>query len=149
MLIPCEIAVRYALPYIRRRIADELMNTHHLTQTETAKYLELDQSAVSLYSKRMRGNLIDLENDRAIQSLIAKQANVILQNDPVFVGKQKLFCEVCTEIRSKGYLCMIHKESDAKIDKACTFCKTNVCKGFDYYLKREARLLESNSSHIP
>lgn len=135
MLIPCEIAVKYALPYIRRKIADELMNNHHLTQVQAAKHLELDQSAISLYQQRQRGNRIDLESDTDIQSLIAKQANFLVQSNLDFMSKQRLICEVCKVIRSKGYLCEFHRDSDPTVDPKCGFCKTTVCPGFNYYLQ--------------
>lgn len=136
MLIPCEIAVKYALPYIRAMLANELMSRHHLTQMQTAKYLELNQSAISLYHQRLRGNWINLQNDNQIQLLISKQANFLVKNNPCYTDKLGLFCEVCKVVRTKGYLCSLHRGSDSTVDKACNFCKTNVCPGLEYYIKK-------------
>jgi len=125
MLTPCEIAVKIALPSVRAMVANELMNTHNLNQAEAAKLLGISQPAVSLYQQKLRGNSINLDADAEITALVTKHASFLVNGNPTYTDKLTSFCEICRTIRSKGYLCSIHKAFDPMVDiENCDFCKT-------------------------
>lgn len=125
MLTPCEVAVKIALPSVRAMVANELMSRHNLNQAEAAKLLGISQPAVSLYQQKLRGNSLDLEGDVEIKSLVTKHAEFLVNGNPSYTDRLNSFCEICSAIRSKGYLCNIHKSFDPAVDLAtCDFCKT-------------------------
>lgn len=124
MFTPCEVAVKIALPSVRAMVANELMNKHNLNQAEAAKLLGLSQPAVSLYQQKLRGNSIDIEGDTEIKALVINHANNLVTGNPSYVEMLGSFCEICRTIRSKGYLCLIHKSFDSAVDlDNCDFCK--------------------------
>lgn len=124
MLTPCEVAVKIALPSVRAMVANELMSKHNLNQAEAAKLLGISQPAVSLYQQKLRGNSINLENDDEVKGLVAKHAAFLANDAPSYTEKLASFCEICSIIRSKGYLCSIHKSFDPAADlEKCDFCK--------------------------
>jgi len=72
MIVPCEVAVKCVLPVVRAMIAKELVTKHGLNQVETARLLGVSQPAISLYSRKARGNALNLENDHDIAVLVGK-----------------------------------------------------------------------------
>ena len=125
MLTPCEVAVKIALPSVRAMVANELMNKHSLNQAEAAKLLGISQPAVSLYQQKLRGNSINLDGDPEITALVTKHAEFLVNGNPSYMDRLSSFCEICRTIRSKGYLCSIHKAFDPTVDiESCDFCKT-------------------------
>ena len=125
MLTPCEVAVKIALPSVRAMVATELMNKHSLNQAEAAKILGISQPAVSLYQQKLRGNSINLDGDPEITALVTKHAEFLVNGNPSYMDRLSSFCEICRTIRSKGYLCSIHKAFDPTVDiERCDFCKT-------------------------
>jgi predicted transcriptional regulator len=125
MLTPCEVAVKVALPSVRAMLANELMSAHRLNQAETAKLIGISQPAVSLYQQKLRGNSINLENDGEIKSLVAKHAASLVNGNSSYTDHLVSFCQICKILRSKGYLCDIHKAFDPAVDtETCNFCKS-------------------------
>jgi len=125
MLTPCEVAVKCALPSVRAMMANELMSKHSLKQAEAAKLLGISQPAISLYQKKLRGNSINLGSDSDISALVSQHAENLVNGSPSYRDMILSFCEICKIIRSKGYLCKIHKTFDPAIDtERCGFCKT-------------------------
>ncbi len=125
MLTPCEVAVKCALPSVRAMVATQLVNKHNLNQAQAAKLLGVSQPAISLYQKKVRGNSLDLWSDPEIAASIAKQAEVLANDGSNQRNNLIWFCAICRTLRSKGYLCKIHKDLDPNMDiDNCGFCKT-------------------------
>lgn len=119
------MAVKTVLPVVRAMVANELVSERNFNQADAAKLLGVSQPAVSLYQQKLRGNAISLENDEEITSLVTKYADLLVNGPPRQSEKLGSFCEICRTIRSKGYLCSIHKSFDPTFDiEACNFCKT-------------------------
>ncbi len=124
MLTPCEVAVKCALPSVRAMVATELVNKHNLNQAQAAKLLGVSQPAISLYQKKLRGNSLDLWGDPDISLSVSKQAELLANSTLDTKAHVEWFCSVCKTLRSKGYLCKIHKDLDSAVDIAnCNFCK--------------------------
>ena len=125
MLVPCEIAVKCALPAVRAMIAKELVTKHNLKQAEAAELLGVSQPAISLYSRKIRGKAINLENDQDVKTLIEKLSNIIAKKNLSHKEFIVRFCEICRTIRAKGLLCKMHKNFEPSIDiNDCELCST-------------------------
>ncbi len=123
MLVPCEVAVKCALPAIRAMIAKELMTNCKLRQADAARLLGVSQPAISLYSRKIRGKAIDLENDSEIKNLTEELARRLFEGDLPPTRFISSFCQICRKIRAKGLLCKMHRTFDPSIDiEKCGLC---------------------------
>ena len=131
MSVPCEIAVKCALPAVRAMIANELMTKHSLKQADAAKLLGVSQPAISLYHRQMRGKAMDLEDDSDVKDLIIKLACRLSQDNLSHSEFLSDLCYICKTIRTKGLLCAMHKTFDPAIDtehcKLCTSMNPTQC----------------------
>jgi predicted transcriptional regulator len=126
MLTPCEVAVKCALPSVRAMVANELVNKYNLKQAEAAELLGISQPAISLYQRKLRGNVIHVENDPDITALVAKHADFLVKGASTHKEIILSFCGICKTLRSKGFLCEIHKAFDPTIEiEKCGFCQTS------------------------
>jgi len=129
MLVPCEVAVKCVLPVVRAMIAKELVAKHGSNQVETARLLGVSQSAISLYSRKARGNAINLENDRDVAVLVAGLTDLLAEGKLSHWEFISMFCEVCCTIRAKGLMCKLHKAFDPTIDiDECELCAIEIPK---------------------
>ena len=125
MLTPCEVAVKCALPSVRAMVANELMTNHSLKQAEAAKLLGISQPTVSLYQQKLRGNSIDLGSDAEISAMVNQHAEALVSGTRTYEDLLLSFCKICRTIRSKGFMCKIHKAFDPAVDlDKCDFCRT-------------------------
>ncbi len=123
MLTPCEVAVKTVSPAIRALLAKYLLDKHELKQTQVADMLGITQSAVSKYSKNVRGTAMPMETDTEIQSIVAQMAGLLATQPAQQKEVMKLFCRACVKIRSDGLMCpLCHQNQQPKIDD-CDFCK--------------------------
>lgn len=123
MSMPCEVAVKCVLPVVRSMVAKELMVKYGLKQTDIAEKLSVSQPAISLYSRKLRGKAIDLENDEDIRNQVQKIARTMIEDEPTHRDIIPKYCELCKTIRGKGLLCELHKAFDSNIDiETCRLC---------------------------
>jgi len=125
MKSPCELIVWYLLPAIRAELSKALKKEHVL-QKDTAKYLDMTPSAVSLYISGKRGG--DMELPGEIKLKIQELAKRIIAEDMSPYTVMKCLCPICVEIRKKKILCDIHKKVDKGLPDDCDFWKeSNEC----------------------
>ena len=126
MSMPCEVAVKCVLPVIRAMLANELMEKNRMKQTKVAEILRVSQPAISLYSRKIRGTAISLEDDEDIGKLIHNFAEALAENKLSHRDMIPKYCEICKTIRAKGLLCELHKVFDPTINiETCDLCRTN------------------------
>ncbi len=123
MLMPCEVAVKSLVPSIRSAIAKELTQTYGLKQTKVANLLGVTQTAVSKYTRHIRGTVIEIEEIEEVRPIF-KETIVLLANGNIsryeLAGR---FCEICEIVRRKRLLCELCKRSDPSIDiQKCFVC---------------------------
>jgi uncharacterized protein len=101
MQFPCELVVWRILPAIKARVARNLKEKG-MPQKDIAKALDSTEAAISQY----------LSGKRAADFKISAEMNDMLDvvSDAIAKGKnQKVLkygiCQVCKEIRTKGYAC--------------------------------------------
>jgi predicted transcriptional regulator len=126
MLLPCEVAVRSVVPALRSVIARELTQTYGLKQKDVAQLLGVTQTAVSKYTRHVRGTVLKLEEVEEVQPTI-KEIVVSLANGDM--SKYKLvtkLCVACEIIRQKGLMCELCSLSDPTIDvQQCFVCHSD------------------------
>jgi len=126
MLLPCEVAVKSLVPAIRSAIARELTQTYGLKQKDVARLLGVTQTAVSKYTRHVRGVVLKVEDVEEIQPTL-KEIVVSLANGRA--SKYELvakFCVACEIIRRKGLMCELCKLSDPSIDvQQCLVCHSD------------------------
>ncbi|UCH71178.1 MAG: hypothetical protein JSV29_04215 [Candidatus Bathyarchaeota archaeon] len=126
MLLPCEVAVRSLVPAIRSAISRELTQTYGLRQKDVASLLGVTQTAVSKYTRHVRGTVLKIEEVEEVQPMI-KEIVVSLANG--HMSKYELvakFCVACEIIRRNGLMCELCKLSDPSIDiKECFVCHSD------------------------
>lgn len=131
MLIPCEIAVKFVLPSVRAAIANRLVSSYGLKQMDAAKLLGISQPAISLYTRRLRGSALNLEDYPDVMNFIDRLAEMLVNGNFNFNSFVEEFCKVCRFVRSKGLLCSFHKLVDPNVNIGeCDICKCILDGGF-------------------
>jgi predicted transcriptional regulator len=132
MLMPCEIAVKSLVPSIRAYIAIELTQTYQMKQNDVAKILGITQTAVSKYTRQVRGTVVKIDD---LDEMRVMMQNIINQIVDQKFSRQDLaikFCQICQIIRGNGLMCKFCERTDPTINiQACQICKsvsTN-CRG--------------------
>ena len=126
MILPCEVAVKSLVPALRSAIARELTQIYGLKQKDVANLLGVTQTAVSKYTRHVRGTVLKIEGVEEVQPTL-KEIVVSLANGRM--SKYELaakFCVACEIIRQKGLMCDLCKLSDPLIDiQQCHVCQVN------------------------
>lgn len=122
-MMPCEVIVRYYLPAMRYKIANELMKEYGWTQVEVSDKLRITQAAVSKYM----GGKLDERAKRFSESRGVKNAakriarefarGKIQQSDSIAE-----LCLVCGTLRREGKLCKMHLDMKRLKDCNCHIC---------------------------
>jgi predicted transcriptional regulator len=123
MIAPCEVAVKSVVPAVKAMIAKELVEKHSLRQDEVAELLGISQSAVSKYTTKTRGYVINIAEIQQVQPFIDKMITLLVKRDyprREFLG---LFCQACLTVRKTDLMCQFCKKADSEIDmEKCGFC---------------------------
>ncbi|MEM2081713.1 MAG: hypothetical protein QW744_05535 [Candidatus Bathyarchaeia archaeon] len=125
MLLPCEIGVKTVLPAIKALIARNFVEKHGMKEQQVATILGLSQSAISRYTTKNRGNIIQIENVPEVQALIDQMVNTLLHEKARQSEILKLFCRLCKIIREKGLMCEpCQKKTPHPSAEICAFCRS-------------------------
>jgi predicted transcriptional regulator len=104
-------------------IAKELMTKHLMKQVKVAELLGVSQPAISLYTRKIRGRAMDLENEIEITKLIENLASSLAKEELSHKDYIVAFCEICRTIRAKGLMCKLHKTFDPTVNiEKCKLC---------------------------
>jgi predicted transcriptional regulator len=115
--------VRSVLPAIRAMLAQELVDGYGLRQERVAEILGLSQSAVSKYSRRVRGHVIKANDVQEVRPLINNIITLLMDGTYTREEFLDLFCRTCTTIRKSRLMCEFCQKSDPKVKiKDCNFC---------------------------
>jgi hypothetical protein len=123
LILPCEVAVKSVIPAVRALIAKQLMEEQGLKQDQVAELLGISQSAVSKYSRRVRGHAIKVDGIAEIRPLIDGIIILMLDGKRQNAELLELFCQACAAIRRTSLMCVFCHKSDPKIKiEECRFC---------------------------
>jgi predicted transcriptional regulator len=93
-----------------------------MKEIEVAQVLGVSQSAVSKYSKGVRGTTIPLDGLPEIRTITDQMATLLLASPIQQLEVMKLFCQACALIRSKGLMCGLCNENQTPKIEGCNFC---------------------------
>jgi predicted transcriptional regulator len=125
VIIPCEIAVKSVLPAVKALMAIELVEKHGLKQDETAEILGISQSAVSKYTRKVRGYMIRIDDIEEVEPLIDKMISLLVDGTYQRTDFLRFFCQTCMTIRKAGLMCQFCQKTDPKIKlEKCDLCIT-------------------------
>jgi len=123
LIIPCEVAAKSVVPAVKALMAKELVEKRGFNQDRTAKILGISQSAVSKYTRQIRGHAIRVDNIEDIQPVIGKMADLLSTGSYRRAEFLKLFCQACSGIRRTGVMCRFCKTSNLQPEiEECRFC---------------------------
>lgn len=105
-------------------MAKELVEGHYLKQNEVARILGISQSAVSKYTRQVRGYVIKTDNIEEVQPLIDNMINLLRDGNVERARFLRLFCQTCLTLRKKGLMCQFCRKTDPRINlEDCRFCR--------------------------
>lgn len=131
MILPCEVAVKSVIPAVRALIAKQLMEEQGLNQGQVAELLGVSQSAVSKYSRKVRGHAIEVDGVGEIRPLIDGIIILLLDGKRQDAEVLELFCQACVAIRKTSLMCVFCHKSDPRIKlEDCRFCVSLVSEGY-------------------
>ena len=121
MRIPCELIVWYVLPSIRRELARELVDKHHLTQAEVARRFGVTDAAVSQYLKSKRGTSKEIENSGKYEDFRKEVADsaVRMINGSDIVTET---CRICQMVKKSGMMVKVYETHSGVGAPQCLSC---------------------------
>jgi predicted transcriptional regulator len=123
LILPCEVTVKSVVPALKALMAQQLIQEHGMKQEQVAEILGISQSAVSRYSKKVRGHVVEADKVQQAQSLVAGMVIMLVNGEHSRAEFLQLFCEACGAIRKTGVVCQFCKKSEPKIKiQECGFC---------------------------
>ena len=115
--------MKSVIPAIKALMAKELVEEHGLKQDQVAEILGISQSAVSKYSRKVRGYVIKLDDVAEVQPLINDMIVLLMNRTYRRTEFLELFCQTCLAIRKTSLMCDFCQKSDPKIKiEECGFC---------------------------
>lgn len=103
MRTDCETIAVKILPTIRALIAKELIDKYGMTQQQAAKKLGITQSAISQYTRQLRGSgMSKIEKNKEIIKGVERVANKLASQDSA--GPKDLqiyFCSICKTMKKR------------------------------------------------
>ena len=125
MKIPCELIVWYVLPSIRRELARELVEKHHLTQAEVARRFGVTDAAISQYLKSKRGTNKELENSGKYEDFKqeVERAAIRIMNGSDIVTET---CKICEMVKRSGMLIKVYETRTGVKAPECICPESNV-----------------------
>ncbi len=122
MIIPCEVATKTVCPAIRALMAQTLIEKHNMNQIKVAQVLGVTQSAISKYSKKVRGTTIPIGNIPQVHELADQMISLLLAKPVHQTEVMRIFCQACTLIRSQGLMCPLCQQNQGPQIENCSFC---------------------------
>jgi predicted transcriptional regulator len=123
LILPCEVAVKSVVPAVKALIARQLAEEHGLRQEQVAEILGMSQSAVSKYSRKVRGHAIDIDDIKGVRPLISDMIAMLLDEPRQNSELVQLFCKACVAVRRTSLMCAFCQKSDPKMKiEECRFC---------------------------
>jgi len=95
---PCEYMIWNGLPFIRREIAESLIDDFGLSQKEVAERLGVTPAAICQYRAKKRGRM-KIKHEIITKEIIIS-AERIIKNDGISIMEET--CRICRIMRSNG-----------------------------------------------
>jgi predicted transcriptional regulator len=126
LILPCEVAVKSVIPAVKALIAQELVTEHGLKQDQVAEILGISQSAVSKYSRKIRGHAVRIDDMEEIQPLVGNMIDLLMNGTYQRSEFLQLFCQACIAVRKTSVMCDFCRKSSPNLKiEDCSYC-TNI-----------------------
>jgi predicted transcriptional regulator len=90
-----------------------------------AEILGISQSAVSKYTRQVRGYVIKIDNIDEVQPLINKMIGMLVSGSCQRLELLRFFCRTCMVIRKNGLMCQFCQKAEPQMEiQECSFCVT-------------------------
>jgi predicted transcriptional regulator len=123
LIIPCEVAVKSVVPSIKALLAIELVEKHGMTQEKVAELLGISQSAVSKYTRKVRGYVIKVDEMVEMEAFVDTLVSSLVEGAYQRAEFLASFCQMCRMIRKTGLMCQFCEKADTNIKtEECDFC---------------------------
>lgn len=123
MINPYEIVTKSALPALRAMISKRLKEKYGFTQQEIAKRLGVTQASISNYNRKIRGVMVDLEQDSVVSSAVDKIADMLSSTNPDNKEVLRTMTEVLDYVRFAHLMCNLHSSLEPDFDiNGCYAC---------------------------
>ncbi len=139
MKTPYELAYRYVIPYIQRKLVLAL-KARGLSNTEIAKKLGITPSAVTRYLKGERGTEIDLSMHKDVEEMIEALSGAVVGGRLSKYDVMTAIAAATAYILSRKYLCAYHARIDEGLDPAKCWVCTQVFSNSDGPLRALTRV---------
>jgi len=118
-----EIASRYVLPSLKRRLAEIMLKEYGFTQKEIARILGVSEAAVSRYISGERGHYLRIENLKGVDEKLRRIVEALQKGKANALAVHYMLHIVVAEMMAEKRLCSIHRELDEDINLAeCNIC---------------------------
>ena len=125
MIAPCEVAVKSVVPAVKALMTKELVEKYGLKQDQVAEILGISQSAVSKYTRQVRGYVIKIDNIDEVQPLIDEMIGMLVGGSCQRMELLRFFCRTCMAIRKTGLMCQFCQKTESRVEiRECSFCVT-------------------------
>ena len=125
LIAPCEVAVKSVVPAVKALMTKELVEKYGLKQDQVAEILGISQSAVSKYTRQVRGYVIKIDNIDEVQPLIDEMIGMLVGGSCQRMELLRFFCRTCMAIRKTGLMCQFCQKTELRVEiRECSFCIT-------------------------
>jgi len=125
LIAPCEVAVKSVVPAVKALMTKELVEKYGLKQDRVAEILGISQSAVSKYTRQVRGYVIKIDNIDEVQPLIDEMIGMLVSGSCQRMELLRFFCRTCMTIRKTGLMCQFCQKTESRVQiRECSFCIT-------------------------
>jgi len=115
--------VKSVIPAVKALIAKELVEKRGLKQDEVAELLGISQSAVSKYTRKVRGYVIKVDDVEEVEPLIDNMITLLVSGRHQRREFLRFFCQACISIRKTRLMCQFCQKADPYIKtEECDFC---------------------------
>jgi predicted transcriptional regulator len=123
LLNPYEIVSKSALPALRAMISRRLREKYGLTQQMIARKLGVTQASISNYTRKIRGVMVNLEDDPVVSKAADKIAELLSSEDSDRREVVRTMTEVLDYIRFTHLMCPLHSTLEPDFDvNGCDAC---------------------------
>jgi len=125
LIAPCEVAVKSVVPAVKALMTKELVEKYGLKQDQVAEILGISQSAVSKYTRQVRGYVIKIDNIDEVQPLIDEMIGMLVGGSCQRMELLRFFCRTCMAIRKTRLMCQFCQKTESRVEiRECSFCVT-------------------------
>jgi len=121
---PLDLASRYVVPPLMRRLVEVLVEEYGLSRVEVARKIGLSPAAVTRYLKGERGGLLTVKGLEEVESRVKDLAGRVASGGINVPELQAEVAGIAVYAMAKGYFCGFHAKLDPRFGpEFCSACR--------------------------